>query len=59
MTIKYEFSKILRTKITDLIFILDEKPVRNLLAVEHKFLNPQNEMKRIFGSKVVQQTENK
>ncbi|XP_069986602.1 ribosome quality control complex subunit TCF25 [Penaeus vannamei] len=36
-----------------------EKNSRNLLMVEHKHLNPQNEMKRIFGSRVVQANENK
>ncbi|XP_045606255.1 ribosome quality control complex subunit TCF25 isoform X1 [Procambarus clarkii] len=35
-----------------------DKLARNLLNVEHKHLNPQNEMKRIFGSKVVQANEN-
>ncbi|KAG0724450.1 Transcription factor 25 [Chionoecetes opilio] len=34
------------------------KPKKNLLTVEHKHLNPQNEMKRIFGSRVVQASEN-
>ena len=32
---------------------------KGLLTVEHKHLNPQNEMKRIFGSKIVQANENK
>lgn len=36
----------------------NNKATRNLLLVEHKHLNPQNEMKRIFGSKVVQAYEN-
>ncbi|XP_076034332.1 nuclear localized protein 1 [Oratosquilla oratoria] len=34
------------------------KLARNPLQVEHKHLNPQNEMKRIFGSRVVQANEN-
>lgn len=29
--------------------------VRQLLSIEYKNLNPENEMKKIFGSKVVQQ----
>ncbi|XP_042222983.1 transcription factor 25-like isoform X2 [Homarus americanus] len=37
----------------------NDKVTRNLLTVEHKHLNPQNEMKRIFGSRVVQANENK
>ncbi|KAK7080392.1 Transcription factor 25 [Halocaridina rubra] len=36
-----------------------EKGKKNLLSVEHKHLNPQNEMKRIFGSRIVQANENK
>ncbi|KAK3863461.1 hypothetical protein Pcinc_030768 [Petrolisthes cinctipes] len=36
----------------------NDKTTRNLLNVEHKHLNPQNEMKRIFGSRVVQTSEN-
>lgn len=31
---------------------------KGLLTVEHKHLNPQNEMKRIFGSRIVQANEN-
>lgn len=27
---------------------------RNILSVQHKHLNPNNELKRIFGSKIVQ-----
>lgn len=36
----------------------NDKVKKNLLVVEHKHLNPQNEMKRIFGSRVVQANEN-
>lgn len=36
----------------------NDKVPRNLLMVEHRHLNPQNEMKRIFGSRVVQANEN-
>lgn len=39
--------------------VSDDKIKKNLLTVEHKHLNPQNEMKRIFGSRVVQASENK
>lgn len=35
----------------------NDKIRRNLLTVEHKHLNPQNEMKRIFGSRIVQANE--
>lgn len=27
---------------------------KNILSVQHKHLNPNNELKRIFGSKIVQ-----
>ncbi|CAL4138361.1 unnamed protein product, partial [Meganyctiphanes norvegica] len=35
-----------------------DRIVRTLLSVEHKHMNPQNEMKRIFGSRVVQAENN-
>ncbi|RXG56985.1 Transcription factor 25 [Armadillidium vulgare] len=35
----------------------EDKGGKSLLCVEHKHLNPQNEMKRIFGARVVQATE--
>lgn len=35
----------------------NNKVKKSILTVEHKHLNPQNEMKRIFGSRVVQASE--
>lgn len=32
---------------------------KNLLAIQHKYLNPNNEMKKMFGSKVVQSDHKK
>ena len=38
--------------------ILPAHPLKEVLGIENKHLNPENEMKKIFGSRVVQ-TENR
>jgi len=37
----------------------DDNLIQNLMKVENRFLNPENEMKRIFGSRVVQSENNR
>lgn len=38
---------------------INQKSKENILIVQHKHLNPYNELKRIFGSKTVQAEQNK
>lgn len=34
--------------------VKSQPQIKNILSVEHRNLNPNNELKRIFGSKIVQ-----